>query len=156
MRIAYLMPSLFGVVLLGSFLSGLLQRPNPFIDRKVAEQQVLGPDWIEVKLEQPLKPVGDYQEIGLTLAPPLELDILGPLGVRISNGSLVLPEVELLTPDGVTMPTRCSGSRGKTTLTYRLKDQSIKQEYNRIRIRADQEVRLSAVYWTGIVIKNMP
>jgi len=63
------MPSLFEGVLLGSFLSGLLQRPNPFIDRKGAERQVLGPDWIEVKLEQPLKPVGEYQEIGLYFSP---------------------------------------------------------------------------------------
>jgi hypothetical protein len=148
------MPSLCGVLLLGS-ISGLLQRPNPFIDRKVAEHQELGPDWIEIRLEQPLKPVGDYQEVGLTLAAPLELDLLGPPGVQV-NGSLVLPEVELLTADGVTMQTRCSGSRGKTTLSYRLKDPSVKQDYNRIRIRADQQVRLSAVYWTGIVIKNMP
>ena len=140
MRMSFIMPSLFGFFLLGSFLSGLLQRPNPFIDRKVAEQQVLGPEWTEIKLDQPLKPVGDYQVIGLTLAPPLELDLMGPLGVRVSNGSLVLPEVELLTADGGTMPLRCSGSRGKTTLTYRLKDESVKQDYNRIRIRADHEI----------------
>lgn len=155
-RMSYIMPSLFGVFLLGSLLGGPLQRPSPFIDRKVAERQVLGPDWTEIKLDQPVKPVGDYQQIGLTLAPPLELDLLGPLGVRVSNGSLILPEVELLTADNVTMRTKCSGSRGKTTLTYRLKDESVKQDYNRIRIRADQEIRLKAIYWTGIVIKNMP
>jgi hypothetical protein len=152
----YIKPTLFGLFLLGSLLSGLLQRPNPFIDRKVSERQVVGPDWTEIKLNQPLKPVGDRQEIGLTLAPPLELDLLGPLGVRVSDGSLIVPEVELLTAEGGTMQTRCSGSRGKTTLTYRLKDQSVKQDYNRIRIRADQEIRLRAIYWTGIVIKNMP
>lgn len=143
--------------MLGSFLNWLMRwRPNPYIDRQVAEQQLLGPEWIEIKPDQPLKPVGDYQMIGLTLAPPLEMDLLEPLGVRVSNGSLVVPEVELLTADGITMQTRCSGSRGKTTLTYSLPDESAKQDYNRIRIRADEEVRLSAVYWTGFVIKNMP
>lgn len=107
MKISFLMPSLCGVLLLGSFISRVLQRPNPFIDRKVAEHQDVGPDWIEIRLEQPLKPVGDYQEVGLTLAAPLELDLLEPLGVQV-NGSIVLPEVELLTADNVTMRTRCS------------------------------------------------
>lgn len=110
---SYVLPSLFGVFLLGSFLSGLLQRPNPFKDRKVAEHQVVSSDWTKIKLDQPLKSVGDYQQIGLVLAPPLELDLLGPLGVRVASGSLILPEVELLTAEGVTMRTRCSGSRGK-------------------------------------------
>lgn len=148
------MPSLF-VFLLGSLLGGLLQRPSPFIDRKVAGQQVVGPDWIEIKLDQPLKPVGDYQEIGLVLAEPLELDLLEPRGIRL-NGSVVLPDVELLTSAGITMPMKWSGARGKTTMTYRLKDESIKQDYDRIRIRSDHELRLRAIYWTGIVKKNMP
>src|SRR5688572_7860082 len=156
MRMSYILPSLFGVFLLGSFLGGLLQGPSPFIDRKVAGQQVVGPEWIEIKVDEPLKPIGDYQEVGLTLEPPLELDLLGPFGVRVADGSLILPEVELVTANGETMPTKCSGSRGKTTLTYRLKDKTAKQDYNRIRIRADKEVRLKAVYWTGKVIKNMP
>lgn len=144
-----------GVFLFGSFLGGLLQRPSPFIDRKVADHLVLRPDWAEIKLDQPLKPVGDYQLIGLVLAKPLELDLLGPPGVRLSNGTIVLPEVELLTSEGLTMRTRYSGSRGKTTITYRLKDESVKQDYDRIRIRADHEVPLKAIYWTGFVIKNM-
>ena len=137
-------------------MCGLLQRPSPFIDRKVAGQQVLRPDWAEIRLDQPLKPIGDYQEIGLVLAKPLELDLLRPRGVRVSDGSLVLPEVELITADGISVKLRCSGSRGEQTITYRLKDESIKQDYDRIRIRADHEVPLEAIYWNGIVIKNMP
>lgn len=157
MRMSTLIPCLFGVFLLGSFLSGLLQRPNPFIDRKVAGQQILGPDWLEIKVDKLLKPVGDRQEIGLYLADPFRIDLLDPLiGVRVADGTMVMPEVELVTPDGHTMTMRLSGSRGEETLTYRSKDQSVKQDYDRIRIRAAQEVRLEAIYWTGIVIKNMP
>ena len=156
MRLRYIMPSKSGFFLFGLFLSGFLQRPSPFIDRKIADQQVLRPDWTEVKLDQPLTPVGDYQEIGLVLAEPLELDLLRPQGVRLSDGTMVLPKVELLTSDGHTTLMRWSGARGKTTITYRLKDESIKQDYNRIRIRADREVRLDSIYWTGIVKKNIP
>jgi hypothetical protein len=41
-------------------------------------------------------------------------------------------------------------------MTYRLKDEFIKQDYDRIRIRADGEMQLKSIYWTGIIIKNMP
>ena len=150
------MPSLFGVFLSGLFLLGLFQRPSPFIDRKVADQHVIRPDWVEIRLDQPLKPVGDYQEIGLVLLKPYEIDLFQPRGVRVPDGSLIMPEVELLTSDGRTIPMKYSGARGKTTITYRLKDESVKQDYDRIRIRADQEISLKAIYWTGIVKKNMP
>jgi hypothetical protein len=62
----------------------------------------------------------------------------------------------LITADGRAMKMKCSGSRGEETLTYRLQDNSVKQDYVRIRMRADKEIRLEAIYWTGIVIKNMP
>lgn len=154
MRISYLITSLCGVLLSGTFLCGILQRPSPAIDRKVAGQHRLRPDWIEIKLEQPLKPVGDYQELGLILAEPFEMELLGPTGVRI-DGLLVVPEVELLTADGSSAPMKCSGQRGKTMMTFRLKDESVKQDYDRIRIRAAKEIPVKSIYWTGIVIKNM-
>jgi hypothetical protein len=142
--------------LFGSFLTWLLKRPSPFIDRKVAGQQILRRDWTEIKLNQPLKPVGDYQQISLCFSESFKMDLLGPLKVRVSNGLLVLPEVELITPNDDRVALKCSGARGAQSLTYRLKDESIKQDYDRIRMRADHEVPLEAIYWTGIVIKNMP
>jgi len=54
------------------------------------------------------------------------------------------------------MKMKCSGSRAEETLTYRLQHNSVKQDYVRIRTRADKEIGLEAIYWTGIVIKNMP
>ena len=153
---SHMMSLLFGVFICGAFLTGLFQRPSPFIDREVAGKQILGPEWKEIKLDQPLKPVGDRQAIGLYLAEPFKLDLMDPSGVRVSDGTLIVPEVELITAAGRVMKMKCTGSRGEETLTYRAQDQSVKQDYVRIRIRADQEIRLDAIYWTGIVIKNMP
>ena len=151
-----MMSLLFSVFICGAFLSGLFQRPSPFIDREVAGKQVLRSEWTEIKLDQPLKPVGDRQEIGLYLAEPFKMDLLDSLGVRVADGTLIVPEVELVTSEGRTVKMKCSGSRGEETLTYRLQDESVKQDYVRIRIRADREIPLEAIYWTGIVIKNMP
>ena len=72
------------------------------------------------------------------------------------DGSYVLPEVETVTAEGLTVKWDYSGQRGDTSLTYRLADESIKHEYVRIRVRADQEISLEAIYWTGVVIRNMP
>jgi hypothetical protein len=70
----------FVLCTLGSGLTWcvLLLSRSPFIDRKIADQQILCQDWTEIKLDQPLKPVGDVQEVGLCLAKPLELDLIGP------------------------------------------------------------------------------
>jgi len=62
----------------------------------------------------------------------------------------------LITADGRAMKMKCSGSRAEETLTYRLQDNSVKQDYVRIRMRADKQIRLEAIYWIRIVIKNMP
>lgn len=129
---SYVLPSLFGVFLLGSFLSGLLQRPNPFKDRKVAEHQVVSSDWTKIKLDQPLKSVGDYQQIGLVLAPPLELDLLG------ASGSSSRERLTNSARGGIAHSRRCHDAdevfwlTRETTLTYCLKDESVKQDYNRI------------------------
>jgi hypothetical protein len=138
-------------------MGALLQRPQPFKDRKVAGRQVARPDWTEIKVDQLMTPVGDYQEINLVLEPPYELDLVRrrPAGVQFPDGTIILPEVELLTPDGVTAQMKYTGSRGKSTITYRLKDETIKRDYDRIRIRADRELPLTGIYWTGITIKYM-
>jgi hypothetical protein len=95
-------------------------------------------------------------EIGLYLAEPFKLDLLDPLGVRVADGTLVVPEVDCSPQTGRAMKMKCSGSRAEETLTYRLQHNSVKQDYVRIRTRADKEIRLEAIYWIRIVIKNMP
>ena len=153
---SYIMTSMVGLFLCCSSLSGLLQRASPFIDSKIADQQVVRAEWTEIKVDKPLERVGDYQEIGLSLTEPHERDLWGPPGIRMPDGSIVLPEVESITSDGRTVEWTYSGSRGDRTLTYRFKDESIQQDYAGIRIRADKEIKLQAIFWTGIVIKNMP
>ena len=147
------MSGLFGC---GSFLRGLFRRRSPFIDSKVAGPQVLRSEWAEIDVDKPLKPIGDHQEIGLYLTKPCPLDPWKPRGILMPDGSYVLPEVETVTSEGLAVKWEYSGQRGELSLTYRLIDESIKHEYVRIRVRADQEIPLEAIYWTGFIIKNMP
>jgi len=142
--------------LLDCILTALVHRRSPFIDRKVVKNCVIRPDWTEIQVDEPLKPIGDYQQIGLYLAEPFKMDLDEPFGIRVPDGSLVVPEVELVAADGRVAPMKRSGARGTRSINYRLQDESLKQDYVRIRLRADQDIPLDAIFWSGIVIKNMP
>jgi hypothetical protein len=135
----------------------LFQRPSPYIDQKIVGHQTLRSEWSEIKLDKPLKPIGDRQEIGLVLAAPYALKLVTPQGViQLSDGTVIRPEVELIGSDDLPVQMRYSGSRGRKMIVFSLKDESIKKDYVRIRLRADREIPLDAVFWSGIVIKNMP
>ena len=151
--------SMYGLllVLCASFLCGLFQRPSPFINQKIAGPQTLCPEWSEIKVDKPLRPIGDYQQIGLVLAAPNALEFLTPSGViQLVDGRTIHPEVELIGSDDLPFQMIYRGSRGRKMIVFDLKDKSIKKDYVRIRLRADQEIPLEAVFWSGIVIKNMP
>jgi hypothetical protein len=140
---------------LGSLLGVVFRRPSPAVHQKIADQQLLTSDWIEIKLDKPLPRLGDFHEIGLALMDPFKVDLLGPLVVRASNGSLVSPEVELITSDGLRVLLTCSGGIGQQFMSYRLYDESRRPDFVCIRVRADHEIPLTGVYWTGIVLRNM-
>ena len=50
------------------------------------------------------------------------------------DGSKIVPEVEIIDVQG---------------------DQ-VGRKYRTVRIRAEREIELNSVYWTGFIIKNMP
>lgn len=141
--------------ILESLLGAVFRRRSPAVHQELAGEQLLTSDWIEIKLDKPLPRLGDYHEIGLALMEPFKVDLLGPLVVRVSNGLLVSPEVEMVTSDGLHVKLTCTGTIGEEFMTYRLRNDSIKEHCVGIRLRADYEIPLAGVYWTGIVLKNM-
>ena len=138
-----------------SLLGAVFRRRSPAVHQQIADQQLLTSDWIDIKLDKPLPRLGDFHEIGLALMEPCKVDLLGPLAVRVSNGALVEPEVELVTLDGLHVKLTCTGTIGEEFMCYRLDDDSIREDCVGIRLRADYEIPLAGVYWTGIVLKNM-
>lgn len=137
-----------------SLLGVVLRRRSPAAHEKIADLQLLTSEWIEIKLDKPLPRLGDFHEIGLALMEPFKIDLFGPLGVRVSDDILVEPEVELVTSDGRHVKLTCTGTIGEEFMCYRL-DDSIREDCVGIRLRADHEIPLAGVYWTGIVPKNM-
>lgn len=73
------------------------------------------------------------------------------------DGSRVVPEVQIMDGAGNTFTLKITGARGKESLEYGLlAAEQAGRRYRTVRIRADREIHLESVWWTGVVIKNMP
>jgi hypothetical protein len=154
-------PALASVLVVLLILSGayyIFQTRSPYIDRKIAGPTTISNEWVEITPNKTLEPKGDYQEIGLRLAVPYVVPIgdKPSAGVKMPDGSKVVPEVEIVDVDGNKFTLKISGSRGDNVLEYRLRGDQVGRKYRTVRIRAEREIQLTSVYWTGFVIKNMP
>jgi hypothetical protein len=146
------------LVAFGACHFGMFQARSPWVDEKIAGPMTISTEWAEIRPEKPLKRTGDHQEIGLYVGEPfiVVFDSLDSHGIRMPDGSIVSPEVQLVDTEGNTVTLKFSGARGKETISYRLPDEQKERQYRSVRIRAEREIQLKSVYWTGIVIKNMP
>ena len=145
------------LILFGAYY--LLQTRSPYIDRKIAGPTTISNEWVEITPNETLEPKGDYQEVALGLAAPYIVPIKEdrPLdGVKMPDGSRVAPEVEMIDVQGNKFTLNISGARGESLLEYRLRGDQVGRKYRTVRIRAEREIQLRSVYWTGFVIKNMP
>lgn len=144
------------VVVFAAYNYGVFQRHSPYVDEKISGPLTVSAEWEEIRPKNPLKRTGDHQEVGLYVAEPFSVVVESPrsYGVRMPDGSLVTPEVQVIDAEGNTITLKFSSARGKKTMTYRLPDNRL--EYRAVRLRAERQIRLDAVYWSGIIIKNMP
>jgi hypothetical protein len=146
------------VIVLLATLGGyhLMFQRNPYIDRKVAGPTTVDSSWSEITPDEPLKPKGDAQEVGLYLEEPYKHELLGPDGVRMPDGSIVLPQVQIVDSDGNILELSFSGARGEQCIIYRIPKGQGKTSYQALRVRADREITLKSIYWTGRIFRNMP
>lgn len=150
----------FSVFLLfgGAYDCGMFQRHSPYVHQKISGPVTVSNEWTEVKPEEPLRLTGDYQEIGLYVEKPLTavFDSSTSGGIRTPDGSLIMPEVEVVDDNNKTFECKFSGAWGSNAIRFRLPDVRPNAEYKVVRIRADRLVQLDGVYWTGVIIKNLP
>lgn len=117
-----------------------------FLDRTIKEDTTLTPGWAELTLETPLKPERDVQAVMLHLEEPYEAD-LELNGVRMPDGSLVKPEVQLVDTAGNTYSLKYYGLFGRKLIIFTLRDQLIGREYRTVRVRSDKPIRCKKIFW---------
>jgi hypothetical protein len=117
-----------------------------FVDRTIKGDTTLTPEWMQIALETPLKPKRDVQAIILYLEDPyvadLEMD-----GVRMPDGTLVKPEVQLVDLAGNALTLKYYGLFGQKLIIFTLRDQLMGREYRMVRVRSEKPIRLKEIFW---------
>ena len=117
-----------------------------FVDRTIRDDTTLTQEWMEITLEKPLKPEREVQAVMLHLAKPYEAD-LEMNGVRLPDGSLVKPEVQLVDTAGNIYSLKYYGLFGRQLVIFTLRDQLMGREYRTVRIRSDKPIHCRQIFW---------
>jgi len=125
-----------------------------FLDRTIKGDTTLTQEWMEFTPETPLKPERDVQAVMLYLAKPYEAD-LEMKGVRIPDGSLVKPEVQLVDTAGKTYSLNYYGLFGRQLVIFTLRDQLMGREYRTVRIRSDKPIHCKQIFWRLYYTKDI-
>ncbi|HYV09784.1 MAG TPA: hypothetical protein VE980_02650 [Pyrinomonadaceae bacterium] len=125
-----------------------------FLDRTIKGDTTLTQEWMEITPETPLKPERDVQAVMLYLAKPYEAD-LEMKGVRIPDGSLVKPEVQLVDTAGKTYSLNYYGLFGRQLVIFTLRDQLMGREYRTVRIRSDKPIHCKQIFWRLYYTKDI-
>jgi hypothetical protein len=125
-----------------------------FLDRTIRDDTTLTPERIEITLETPLKPERDIQAVMLYLADPYEADLKTD-GVRLPDGSLVKPEVQLVDTAGNTYSLKYYGLFGRQLVMFTLRDQLMGREYRTVRIRSDKPIHSKKIFWRCYYTKDI-
>lgn len=145
-RIYYLIGIAVVLILLG--VIGFYLFRSPFLDREIKGQVTISSYWLEITPDKPLKPERDVEEVELSLEPPFIGDFESHK-VRLPDGSLVLPEVQLIDQNGNTFNMKYRGFNGRMNIYFSNFDELPKdREYRTVRIRSEKPINCKKIYWS--------
>lgn len=140
-----LIAALFGVCVL---LFGLFVfiAESGYRDQKVSGELVLSPEWVEITPDEPLSFPKRSQAVILDVAEPLVRGDMDWARVRLADGTLIRPELQLVERDGrVTDVELLRGySNNVGGHVGRLPGGRV---YTKVRVRCDRPLRVSRIIW---------
>lgn len=141
------------VLLLGG--GALCQRHSPFLDLELKGDVTLSPEWTEITPDKPLKPTREFQQVVLGLSEPYVGDFLAK-GVRVPDGSIVTPQVQLVDEKGNVFDLKYGGFRGRMNIYFSNFDQLPKdRNYRTVRIRSEKPIHCNKIYWSSYYGKDI-
>jgi len=129
-------------------------RSEHFLDRTIKGTITIGTEWTDITPSQPLKVERERQEIVLYLEKPFVGDFIAR-GIRLPDGSLTIPEIQLIDSDGNAHKLEYSGFRGDELIRFALPEQSTIKEYRGIRIRSDKPINCKEIIWSCFNLKDV-
>ncbi len=136
---------LFGVcvLLFGLFIFIAVRSQS---DREISGELVLSPEWVEITPDKPLSFPKRSQGMILDVAEPLGQDNQNWARVRLADGTLIRPELQLVERDGSVTDVELLRGHGNDVggFVRRLPEGRV---YTKVRVRCDRPLRVSRIIW---------
>jgi hypothetical protein len=102
--------------------------------------------WTSIALSQPAVAKWDVQLIYLTVRPEFRPSF-APLGMQLEDGSVIVPEVELISGSGQGQRFRLAGLINGEQLVFRNDQIARKSTFSEVRIRSSKPIVCSQINW---------
>jgi hypothetical protein len=127
---------------------------NPYLDREIGGAVTLTSEWLEITPQEPLRPERQVQYLYVDTPEPFDPDYQS-WGIRFPDGSVIVPEVQLIDQQGNVYNLKASSfSLADSTRTdivsgigFRARGVPQDRVYPKVRIRSDKPIRASRIIW---------
>lgn len=140
-----LVAALFGVcvLLFGLFI---FITESGYSDQKVSGELVLSPEWVEITPDEPLSFPKRSQGIIIEVVEPLAQDDLKLERIRLTDGTRIRPELQLVERDGRVANVELLRGHSNNVGGHvgRLPGGRV---YTKVRVRCDRPLRVSKIIW---------
>jgi hypothetical protein len=150
----YIVAGLLCLLLLTAAALYRLNHHRTFYERVFHGPLTVSAEWAVVSAEPPLRREREKQLLVIGLAEPY-FSGLSDWGVRVPDGTLVMPQVELIEGDGKAHALSFAGSFGRQKPFYESNDLPTGAEFVKVRIRCDSKVELNLLAWTTYNPKDL-
>jgi hypothetical protein len=119
---------------------------SPYLDQQLSGPVVVSTDWLEIKPKEPLKADRQIQYVLVNFAQPGTADVKSR-GLRLADGTLVVPEVELVDDRGNSFGLKAVAF-GETVMGFSSDGDLPKDRtYPSVRIKTNRSIALSSIHW---------
>ena len=120
---------------------------NPYLEQEVAGPVTITQEWKEITPPRALRAARQIEYVILNIAEPFEPNNKGDWGLRLPDGSVVIPQVQLVDQEGNIFDLK-SVALDETGMGFSAENNLPKDRvYRAVRIRANKSIKLSRIYW---------
>lgn len=106
----------------------------------------VGPEWLSISLSEPVIAKWDVQVIFVNIGSKLQCSV-DQVGIKLDDGSTIVPEVELVSRTGQEQPFRLSGCINAVQLLFENDQIARGSSFSELRIRSPKPLVCSRIKW---------
>ena len=119
---------------------------SPYLDREISGSILVSSPWLEIVPQQPLTADRQIQYVIINFAERGAPEVVSR-GIRMADGTVVIPEVELVDERGGLFPLRAVAF-GEDAMGFSSdKDLPRDRTYRALKIKANKPIKVSNIHW---------